>query len=122
MTSSRPCGADPRLAPSAPYPEALEAAAELLRASSSVLLLCHDSPDGDTLGSAAVSYTHLPQSQAAAAAAAAFSFVFFSSCSVLLSVCQLIVPQMRAPRNGAAVRNPFPPRKRPPAGRPRKTG
>lgn len=53
MTSSRPCGADPRLAPSAPYPEALEAAAELLRASSSVLLLCHDSPDGDTLGSAA---------------------------------------------------------------------
>ena len=39
--------------PPAAYRAALLSAAELLRASGSVLLLCHDSPDGDTLGSAA---------------------------------------------------------------------
>ena len=42
----------PSGAPSA-YLEALAAAAALLRGSDSILLLCHDSPDGDTLGSAA---------------------------------------------------------------------
>lgn len=53
MTNPRRFEEKVHISPSSSYLEALARASELFRCSSSILLLCHDSPDGDTLGSAA---------------------------------------------------------------------